>query len=191
MLLALLFRRSDSLPARGSAASSLLFLPSSFACFRAHGGDYLLGWRVILIPWAAGRRRARWHAQLSPRRRRRRSLPPWKQDYMHGLMCRHGDRGAAVTGFTLVTRQRTRGTRKICECVVIAWLSYFLVCSFSWLDFRLMDWNLRGSMDLPRISCNTAWVLFSLADELHRLCALRALKSVRLVFWLCSWTIFD
>lgn len=40
-----------------------------------------------LIPWAAGRRRARWHAQLSRRRRRRRWQPPRQQDRMCRPWC--------------------------------------------------------------------------------------------------------
>lgn len=43
-----------------------------------------------LIPWAAGRRRARWHAQLSRRRRRRRWQPPRQQDRMCRPWCMYG-----------------------------------------------------------------------------------------------------
>lgn len=63
---------SDSSPSAGSAECS----------------ERLLEQRAALVPWAAGRRRARWHAQLSPRRRRRLWLPPWKQDLMQRAISR-------------------------------------------------------------------------------------------------------
>lgn len=48
--------------------------------------------------------------------------------------------------------------RKICECVVVAWISYFVFVD----DFR----SKFVKIDLLRISCDTAWLCFSF----RRLC---------------------
>ena len=68
------------LPERRCNFLSVISLRAAFA--------WRLGPRyVCLIPRAAGRRRARWHAQLSPRRRRRRWQPPRQQDRIYRPWC--------------------------------------------------------------------------------------------------------